>query len=92
MTCGPDELQRAYNGERHYDVTGFVDDFTPVASFVYGVASAILGAPETECYIGGGGQNFFNRYLRKDETTGLRGNPGIDISVHYGTIPITLYI
>lgn len=71
-TCGPDELQRAYNGERHYDRDGFVDAFTPVASFVYGVAAAILEAPEDECYLGGGAQNLYNKYLRdNDEQDGI---------------------
>lgn len=69
-TCGPDELQRAYNGERHYDGDGFVADFTPVASFVYGVAAAILEAPEDECYLGGGAQNIYNKYLKDNEEGG----------------------
>lgn len=71
-TCGPDELQRSYHGERHYDWRGFVAAFTPVASFVYGVAAAILDAPEGECYAGGGVQNIYNKYLE--------GNPDIDDS------------
>jgi hypothetical protein len=78
-TCGPDELQRAYNGQRHYDWDGFVGAFTPVASFVYGVAAAILGAPEVECYAGGGGQNIYNKYLKPNDD-GSIGNDDVDAS------------
>lgn len=79
-TCGPDELQRAYNGERHYDGDGFVKAFTPVASFVYGVAADILRAPEAVCNAGGGAQNFFNKHLKWNGWDKPVGNPDVDIS------------
>jgi hypothetical protein len=61
-SSAPDDLQRNYNGYTAHDGTGFVKAFTPAASFVFGVASAILEVPEIECEAGGALVNLKARF------------------------------
>jgi hypothetical protein len=66
----PDDLQRNYNGYTAHDGTGFVKAFTPAASFVFGVASAILEVPEIECEAGGGLINLKARFSPRTPYSG----------------------
>lgn len=92
----PDDLQRTYNGSSYHSWRGFVKDFTPVASFVYGVACAILEVPLYECEAAGGAVNIKARYTprKNDPTIGdyislawAGGNSDINISGFLGNNP-----
>jgi|GEM_PF-2215698 len=65
----PDDLQRNYNGYTAPDGDGFVKDFTLAASFVFGVASAILEVPQIECEAGGAGVNLKARFTPENPSS-----------------------
>ena len=69
------DLQRSYNGLLSQGYNGFVEDFTPLASWAVGFTAANLGYSQTEALAGGAAVNvksFFSQLFT--------GNPLPDVS------------
>ena len=62
---------------------GFVLAFTPAASFVFGVASDILGIPLDECLRGGGLVNLLSSAADKEGPYGNSKKNAINIQAGY---------
>ncbi len=82
-TGAPDDIQRNYNGRTYSDGNGFVAAFTPAASFVFGVACAILDIKDVEAEAGGGALNLKNRFYGQNG----KGNSNVNINGFLGNNP-----
>jgi hypothetical protein len=69
------DIQRSYNGSAGNGGDGFVDAFTPAASFVFGVTTGSAGVSDTVTFLGGGYQN-----VRSAIDNIQNGRPSTDLS------------